>query len=292
MRTQIDRADEQSPTVKAGKEKVPGGKVLQRLGLFNDQRGFEVAPSRIESSPESASRSSKKKTKKKTTKSKIQTCFEAKSIAQLYIDACEVQSAEMMVETTAAPPSGLHPLGWVGPPKWRLVGPVRVPGGQTYGSGRVDVSGRVSSVAIDPSNPNHILCGSAAGGVWESTNGGGNWQPRTDQMPTLTTGAIAFDPSSPNVVYSGTGEGDFYAGLGAGLLRSTNGGSTWVVHTDTPFVGVGFHDIEIDAANGDRMLAGTTNGLFRSTDGGANWNRRRNSRTWSLSMDSAGGEQR
>jgi YD repeat-containing protein len=42
-----------------------------------------------------------------------------------------------------------------------------MPNGQTYGDTRVVVSGRVGAVAIDPANSNHILCGSAGGGVWE-----------------------------------------------------------------------------------------------------------------------------
>ena len=48
------------------------------------------------------------------------------------------------------------------------MGPDHVPNGQTYGTNRVDVIGRVSSIAIDPSNTKHILLGSAGGGIWES----------------------------------------------------------------------------------------------------------------------------
>ena len=37
---------------------------------------------------------------------------------------------------------------------------------------RVNVSGRVSALAVDPANPAHVLCGAANGGVWESRDRG------------------------------------------------------------------------------------------------------------------------
>ena len=66
---------------------------------------------------------------------------------------------------------------------WQPIGPDHIPNGQTYGTNRVDVIGRVSSIAIDPGNTKHILLGSAGGGIWESKDSGANWTPRTDKMP-------------------------------------------------------------------------------------------------------------
>ena len=78
------------------------------------------------------------------------------------------------------------------------IGPSHIPNGQTYGSARVDVIGRVSSVAIDPERPKHLLCGAANGGIWESPDAGATWAPRTDQMPSLAIGALTFDPDEPD----------------------------------------------------------------------------------------------
>src|SRR5258708_3601914 len=108
------------------------------------------------------------------------------------------------------------------------LGPFAIPHGQTYGEGpgsRPEVSARISSVAVDPGDPKHILVGSGGGGVWESRDDGISWAARTDGQPSLSIGAIAFDPTNPAIVYAGTGEGDDAAGdgspaLGAGLLRS------------------------------------------------------------------------
>jgi len=174
-------------------------------------------------------------------------------------------------------------------PQWRSLGPWTIPNGQTYGSTRVNVSGRVAAIAVDHSNPAHVLCGAAHGGVWESFNRGASWTARTDYAATLTVGALAFDPAQSRTVLCGTGEGNWWSYLGAGILRSTDGGTTWSTLCTAPFVGQGFYDLIIDPANGAHVLAATTGGLYESSNGGPTWTQRRASRTWSLSMAPAGG---
>jgi hypothetical protein len=102
-------------------------------------------------------------------------------------------------------------------PQWEAIGPSIIPDGQTYGDNRIEVIGRVSSIAVDPENAKHILLGAAGGGIWESKDAGANWLPRTDAMPSLAIGAIAFDPANSKRVYAGSGEGNFYADLGVGV---------------------------------------------------------------------------
>ncbi len=184
----------------------------------------------------------------------------------------------------------------LGPPtatgaQWRSLGPTTIPNGQTYGSSRVNVSGRIASVIVDPANPAHVLVGTANGGVWESFDRGANWSPRSDYAATLSVGILAFDPSDSSIVYCGTGEGNawYNAPLGEGILRSTDGGTTWSTLCTTPFVGQGFYDLVVDPADGQHLLAATINGLFVSTDGGITWTQRRAMRTWSLSIAPAGG---
>jgi photosystem II stability/assembly factor-like uncharacterized protein len=147
----------------------------------------------------------------------------------------------------------------------------------------------VSSLAIDPSDSKHLLCGSANGGIWESANKGNSWAPRTDAMPTLAIGAITFDPHGPSRVYAGSGEGNFYASLGAGVYVSNDGGTTWQVLAGDPFLGVGFFDLVVDPADGDVLYAATTAGFFRSTDAGATWTRRRAQTCWDISVHPSGG---
>ncbi|MFN7948263.1 MAG: hypothetical protein U0Z53_23130 [Blastocatellia bacterium] len=252
----------------------PGGKALQRLALFNSARGLVKADT---NQPADA-------LLRKTTKgNKAKKARELMQFAQAYIDAAmELRADLQQAPGQLGPPAGTGP-------QWRFLGPTMILNGQTYGDSRVTVSGRVAAIAIDPSNSSHLLCGSAGGGVWESRDRGATWTPRTDYMPTLTVGALAFNPASPGIVYCGTGEGNFYSHLGAGVLRSNDGGTTWAVLASSPFVGQGFFDLLVDRANSNHLLAATTGGIYVSNDGGASWIQSRTSRCWDLSMHSAGG---
>jgi hypothetical protein len=187
----------------------------------------------------------------------------------------EVAQAYLDVARGMGPPTGVGP-------QWRSIGPSTVTNGQTYGGNRVNVSGRVSALATDPSQPAHVLAGAANGGVWESFDRGASWAPRTDYQATLTIGALAFDPSSPAIAYCGTGEGDWWSYLGAGVLRSTDGGTTWSTRCTAPFVGSGFYSLVVDPANGQRLYAGTTAGLHTSADGGITWTQRRAQTCWGV----------
>jgi photosystem II stability/assembly factor-like uncharacterized protein len=266
-------------------------KVLQRLALFNGSRGLpRVEPA--EPGKAVSGEVEEPATEEYTEGQQLEARMEldapmeleaTKEIGQLYIEAATALQGETEQDSgTLGPPTGIGP-------QWRFLGPTMTANGQTYGDSRVVVSGRVAAIAVDPSNSNHLLCGSAGGGVWESRDRGLTWAPRTDYMPTLTVGALAFNPSAPNIVYCGTGEGNFYARLGAGVLRSTNGGTTWTVLASSPFIGQGFYDLIVDRANGNHLLAATTSGIYVSNDGGVTWTLRRGGRCWDLSMHPAGG---
>src|ERR1700733_13697824 len=72
-------------------------------------------------------------------------------------------------------------------PYWPPLGPFLIPYGQTFGSGAYSspsVSARISSIAVDPNDSNHLLVGSAAGGIWTSSDGGNTWRPATYSDPS------------------------------------------------------------------------------------------------------------
>jgi photosystem II stability/assembly factor-like uncharacterized protein len=112
---------------------------------------------------------------------------------------------------------------------------------------------------------------------------------QTDYAATLTVGAVVFDPRNPSIVYCGTGEGNWWSFLGAGILRSTDGGTTWATLCTPPFVGQGFYDLIVDPRDTRHLVAATTGGLYTSTDAGATWTQRRAQRTWSLAIAPGGG---
>jgi uncharacterized protein (TIGR03437 family) len=167
-------------------------------------------------------------------------------------------------------------------PAWVPLGPAPIGQGQTFGTPRVAVSGRVSTVVFDPgynsSTNQTVYLGAAQGGVWRSRDNGATWAPLTDDQPSLAMGAMAIDPTNPNIIYAGTGEahfsGDSY--YGAGLLKSTDGGATWAQITgpisaseprQPAFLKAAFHALAIDPAAPSTLYAATATGLVSSASG-------------------------
>ena len=53
---------------------------------------------------------------------------------------------------------------------WAPIGPSPLHAG-------IDVNGQVTSIAVNPNNPNVIYIGTAWGGVWRTHDGGKTWKP-------------------------------------------------------------------------------------------------------------------
>ncbi len=168
-------------------------------------------------------------------------------------------------------------------PSWTFVGP------QPINTPYTDpiVSGRVSALATDPGDVNTVYLGGAQGGVWKTTNGGNSWTPLTDTQASTAIGSIALDPSNSSTIYVGTGEENFSTDsyFGAGILKSTDGGTTWTQFCG-PFCGPvgqdGFYGggariggLAVHPTNGQILLAAVAllnkDGIYRSTDGGNTW---------------------
>lgn len=105
---------------------------------------------------------------------------------------------------------------------WTELGPSPIPNGQTSPS--VAVSGRVTAIAVHPTNRDLIYVGAAQGGVFRSTDGGASWTAIMDSALSLAVGAIAIAPSQPSTIYVGTGEANFSLDsfFGVGVYRIDN----------------------------------------------------------------------
>ena len=103
---------------------------------------------------------------------------------------------------------------------WTPIGPAPLPNG----TGNAPVSGRVTAIVVDPTNPNKVYLGAAQGGVWRSLDAGASWTPIFDNSQSLAIGALALAPSSPTTLYVGTGEFNACSDcfFGAGLYRIDN----------------------------------------------------------------------
>jgi hypothetical protein len=122
-------------------------------------------------------------------------------------------------------------------PTWTPLGPAAV---QTQHFGLV--TGRISSLALDPADPsgNLLYVGTTGGGVWKAQNAASSspvFIPLTDAVSALggawdasiSIGALTVQPGGTGVILAGTGDPndalDSY--YGTGILRSTDNGTTW-----------------------------------------------------------------
>jgi PKD repeat protein len=179
---------------------------------------------------------------------------------------------------------------------WQPLGPAPAQALPFSGVDFGAVSGRVTALAIHPSNPSIVFAGAATGGIWKSTDAGGSWRPVSDTAPALASSAIAFAPSNPSILFAATGETDsadlefkptFSLGtyLGAGLLRSVDGGESWArIDVDLPGNSV-LSRVVVHPANPQGVVVSVymagdiaanrcaLGGIYVSTDGGVHFTR-------------------
>jgi hypothetical protein len=176
------------------------------------------------------------------------------------------------------------------------------------------VTGRITSIAIDGSG--RVYAGTTGGGVWSSNNAETSsvsnivFNPLTDALTALggaedasiSIGALTVQPGGTGVILAGTGDPndvlDSY--YGAGILRSTDNGTTWslIAHSsdiesnlgtyDFSFAGEGFAGFAWSGISPQVAVAAVTSsyegeivdadlpalnceGLYYSTDSGATW---------------------
>ena len=156
-------------------------------------------------------------------------------------------------------------------------------GGLTFRSiGPALTSGRISDVAVDPTNKKTWYVATAAGGVWKSVNAGLSFTPVFDGEGSFSIGAITIDPKNPNVIWVGSGENNAQrvVAYGDGVYKSIDGGRSWKnvglkesEHIGRILIDPRNSDVVYVASQGPLWSKGGERGLYKTTDGGATWTR-------------------
>ncbi|MCC6841608.1 MAG: T9SS type A sorting domain-containing protein [Saprospiraceae bacterium] len=154
--------------------------------------------------------------------------------------------------------------------------------------GPMNYAGRCLEIQFNNQNPNTIFVGTAGAGLWKSYTAGVGpkaWHHVATGYPVLSVSCMAIHPTDSNTLYIGTGEVYNYGNVGTGhsvwrtrgsygigILKSTDGGTSWKPSLDWSREDLrGVNKIIIDYRNATRIIAGTSEGIFISEDDGRTW---------------------
>ncbi len=154
---------------------------------------------------------------------------------------------------------------------WVSKGPINTP--IILANGKKRGNGRVNCITFDPVDSLVIWIGSPAGGLWKSDDGGSNWTTNTDGLPVIGVSHIAIDPHDSQIMYIVTGDAYATDTYSIGVLKSTDGGTTWNT------TGLSYNidqektvnKVIINPNHTDSLYAVTNSNILISTDAGTNW---------------------
>lgn len=149
------------------------------------------------------------------------------------------------------------------------------------------VNGAIESVLAHPTDADVVYVGSINGGIWRTDNATAEnptWVATTDELPSLTIGAVEFDTEDsffPNpagrpfeTLVAGTGNFSSFRGEGGSIGNvyvSLDRGDNWVDPGSNGINGVRISGIASKEFANTIVISGDNAGIYRSTDGGANF---------------------
>ncbi len=174
-------------------------------------------------------------------------------------------------------------------------------GGTTWAHVGLDASGRISDIAIHPTNPDIVYVASLGHGhapqqergIYRTTDGGDTWEQVLFVDENTGASDIEMDPNNPRILFAGMWQvsintwGRESGGPGSGIFMSRDGGDTWdrLEGHGLPTLPVGKIDVCMTPADSKKVYALIETGdgvpwhgedtesgeLWRSDDGGFNW---------------------
>lgn len=122
-----------------------------------------------------------------------------------------------------------------------------------------------------------LFVGAPSGGLWKSTDNGATWSPKLDNVAGIgvtdikTAATTTFANYTTKPIYVSTGDYDASHVKSIGILKSTDGGDTFVSTglsyniTDQKSTG------EMIVSDDNTVIVGDDRYIKKTTDGGANW---------------------
>jgi uncharacterized repeat protein (TIGR01451 family) len=107
-------------------------------------------------------------------------------------------------------------------------------------------------------------------GVYRSSDSGQTWSPANAGMATSAIAAIVVDPSTAATVY---------AIAGTEVMKSTDGGNSWVTLQGATVPGTDLYTLAIDPVHPQILYTAGIGNIIRSVDGGTTWETIRNAQT-------------
>ncbi|MGI9107254.1 MAG: YCF48-related protein [Pyrinomonadaceae bacterium] len=128
------------------------------------------------------------------------------------------------------------------------------------------MGGDVRELAIDPSDPQHLLLGTIDGQIYQSTDGARTWARLANfNRSSIYIDHIIIDPRDSKTVYVAAHRHK----EPGGFFKTTDGGQTWRESIELKTEAL--HSLAQSPTDPNILLAGSNRGVYRSMDAGETW---------------------
>ena len=158
------------------------------------------------------------------------------------------QPVPMGIPTSGPLPTPI-PLSWT-----------RLNSGQTFSRDTV------TTIVIDPNDPEVLYVGTENAGIYKSIDGGASWQPKHNGLGRAWIHSLVIDLQDTRILYTGVSSG--------GVYKTTDGGESWRA-VNTGINDFGWEhaaELAIDPQDNQHLLyTAHSNGIYATHDGGETW---------------------